>query len=182
MSQQQFAPGPQEPRSPFFAKPWQMPRGSHKDKAAMPKNEHPATFEGTVPPYAYQAQDQPAREQEARSRRAEQSRLWSPDGDALENGYRPYKQWRYEGPGWMRRQMPLRTPHRHHVLRWIILILLAVALWHAIPVVLTIIVAVAGIIALAFLVPFIVIGAVVAALAVVVLLILGLLGVPLARR
>jgi hypothetical protein len=64
---------------------------------AMPKSEHPSTFNEMVPPYSYQAQDgsnanrqqeQPAasKRQEQRARRQD----FSPDGDAFETGYRPY--------------------------------------------------------------------------------------------
>ncbi len=80
----------------------------------MPKNEHPANFEDSVadlppiPPYSYSAQDRPAQgtytnippKQQQQARRSN----LSPDGDAMEHGYRPYGSYHSQVPPWARPQ------------------------------------------------------------------------------
>ena len=84
----------------------------------IPKNEHPANFEDSladlppVPPYSYSAQDRPVQEppvyaapQPQRSQQQQQQRRnFSPDGDAFEQGYRPYNSYNQQVPPWARPQ------------------------------------------------------------------------------
>ena len=137
MSQQQLVPEPQDESANGSQDNEGINRhlykSTHARSSGMPKEEHPSTFEETIPPYSYHAQDRVAQnpadpahsahfhETNARQRQARRRRF-SPDGDALENGYRPYQQQKYsQVPPWARPQ-----PQRNsHVLRWLVLIILA---------------------------------------------------------
>lgn len=71
----------------------------------MPKNEHPANFEDSVsaiPAYSYQAQDRPA--QGTYTNTPPQRHTFSPDGDAMEHGYKPYGSYNMQVPPWARPQ------------------------------------------------------------------------------
>ncbi|GAC1399726.1 MAG: hypothetical protein NVSMB49_10530 [Ktedonobacteraceae bacterium] len=85
----------------------------------IPKNEHPANFEDSIadmsliPPYNYQAQDRPAQEttyattpplQAKQRSQQSQRQQFSPDGDAMEHGYRPYGSYSRQVPPWARPQ------------------------------------------------------------------------------
>src|SRR5689334_969798 len=124
MSQQQLVPEPPQDQD--------VSGQSYRYKAArrsgnMPKEDHPATFEETVPPYSYPAQDRVTykREngrQESHARQHQRQHT----GDAFETGNRPYQQYRYrQVPPWAR-------PQRHqrmYIWRWLIvaiLVLLAI--------------------------------------------------------
>jgi hypothetical protein len=161
----------------------------------MPKNDHPTTFEQSIPPHAYPAQDGVrAREQSPESQQqrthgqhARQmhnmrgNQRFSPDGDALEHGYRPYKQYNNGGngvSGWARPQRGFGGKP----VRLLVLILLGVALFHALPAIAAVVLTLLGVIALAIFLPFIIIFAAVAAFAVLALIVLKALGVPLGRR
>ena len=76
----------------------------------IPKNEHPANFEDSIadlPPYSYQAQDRPAQaaftNTSQQQQQARRSNL-SPDGDAMEHGYRPFGSYNRQVPPWARPQ------------------------------------------------------------------------------
>ncbi len=138
MSQQQLVPEPQDGSSSssqgneeIYKRPYKSARSSN-----MPKDEHPSTFEETIPPYSYRAQDrvtqntpEPANRahfyETNASERQSRRRRFSPDGDALENGYQPYRQqqrMRSQVPSWARPQQ-----HKNrHLLRWIILLVLVI--------------------------------------------------------
>src|ERR1051326_3110857 len=102
---------------------WEQRKSERSRKAKtreMPKNDHPATCEQSIPPYAYPAQDgvnaraqwQEGEQQATSGQQARQTQgvhgnqRFSPDGDALEHGYRPYRQYNYTGgqgmPFWVR--------------------------------------------------------------------------------
>ncbi len=135
MSQQQLVPEPQDESTTDSQENEEIYQHLYKPRSSdMPKEEHPSTFEETIPPYSYHAQDRitqspadPAHsahfhETNARQRQSRRQRF-SPDGDALENGYRPHQQQQYSRvPPWARPQ-----PQRNsHVLRWLILIVIAI--------------------------------------------------------
>ena len=186
MSQQQLVPEPQDGSMRVAQENeeiYQHPYKSARVRNAMPKEEHPSTFEETIPPFSYRAQDRvtqntpdPARgahfhETNARERQSRRRRF-SPDGDALENGYRPYQQQQrmsYQVPPWARPQQ-----QRHsHFLRWFVLVVVAIVLIKPLLVLIGGLF-LAGLTVLAFiiLIPLIVLG--VLLLAAVVLAILGL--------
>jgi hypothetical protein len=138
VSQQQLVPEPQDESTSASQGNEAIYQHLYKPRNSnMPKDEHPSTFEETIPPYSYRAQDRAAQNQtdpahsahfhetNARVRRARRQRF-SPDGDALENGYRPYQQQQQysQVPPWARPQ-----PQRNsHILRWLIMIVLAIIL------------------------------------------------------
>ena len=141
MSQQQLVPEPQDGNSSdtqgseeIYKRPYKSARSKN-----MPKDEHPSTFEETIPPHSYRAQDRVTQntpdplsgahfhETNAHERQSRRRRF-SPDGDALENGYQPYRQQQQrvynQVPPWARPQQ-----HRsRRVLRWIVLFVLALVL------------------------------------------------------
>jgi membrane glycosyltransferase len=138
VSQQQLVPEPQDESANGSQENAEIDRHLYKSartrSSDMPKEEHPSTFEETIPPYSYHAQDRvtqnltdPAHsahfhETNARERQSRRRRF-SPDGDALENGYRPYQQQQYhQVPPWARPQ-----PQRNsHILRWLVLIVMTI--------------------------------------------------------
>jgi hypothetical protein len=166
-------------------------RASRQKRKAVPKEEPPSTFEESLPPYAYQAQDnepsfrqsQDTAAQANRDQRRQQGRQrFSPDGDALEHGYRPYTQYNnrgeasrsYQRPPWLRPQRNMRT-----ILRWIVIIIVALALIKFIPLLIIGILALIGIVAFAILLPILILVVIVVACLVVAALILMALGVPI---
>jgi hypothetical protein len=185
----QIMPEPQQGRKrpagygdeEVYRQPYKTPKSGN-----VPKDEHPSTFEATIPPYSYRAQDAASRraydpahtahphETDERARR-DRRRRFSPDGDALENGYRPYQQQQmyHQVPSWAR-------PQQHngpHVLRWIVLIVLGIILVKPLLILMgALFLAGLGMLAFIILVPLIVIGAVL-----VIALILTIFGLVLGR-
>ena len=102
MSQQEFRSQAEEGKQfQFEEEVYARPRANKKNVGAIPKSEHPSTFDEM--PYSYRAQDnraQDIREPEDRPQKQQASqqsrtrgRNFSPDGDAFETGYRPYQLW-----------------------------------------------------------------------------------------
>lgn len=168
MSQQEFVPQQGSERLNGDVEIYQHLYKAPKSGSVL-KEEHPSTFEASMPAYSYSAQDAAAQrsydpastahphETDERARRYRRRRF-SPDGDALENGYRPYEQrMQYAVPSWAR-------PQRHngpHVLRWIVLITLGILLLKPLVILLgALFLAGVGVLALVILIPLIVIGAV----------------------
>ncbi len=184
MSQQEFMPQGKQDQDEqsldaeqFYAQP--LP-GRRKTRE-MPKNDHPSTFDQSIPPYTYRAQDtaQSAHQPETKTRTAQQEqqarrRDFSPDGDAFETGYRPYRHsnWRQQVPRWARPQH-----NKFSLPKWIIFLVLAFVLLPAIPALIHALLILFGILAFIVLLPFIVIFALI--IAFVVLLALVLVGVPI---
>ena len=139
MSQQQLVPEPQDESANGSQENEEIDRhlykSAHTRSSDKPKDEHPSTFEETIPPYSYHAQDRVAQnpadpahsahfhETNARERQARRRRF-SPDGDALENGYRPYQQQYSQVPSWARPQRQRNS----HFLRWLVLVILVILL------------------------------------------------------
>jgi hypothetical protein len=170
MSQQEFVPQQGSERLGGDVEIYQHLYKAPKS-GSVPKEEHPSTFEASMPAYSYHAQDATSQrsydpvstahphETDERARRYRRRRF-SPDGDALENGYRPYEQrqrMHYAAPSWAR-------PQRHngpHLLRWIVLITLGIILLKPLLILLgALFLAGVGVVALIILIPLIVIGAV----------------------
>ena len=148
------------------------------------KNEHPSAFEEPLPPYSYHAQDQRAREEPARTTTASTSRTrpgtqqqrsqrLSLDGDALENGYRPY-----QTPFWARPQ----RQNRGQVLRIIILVMLIMLLVKMLPLLATLIITLLGIGLFLVLLPILIVLISVLVFGSIVLFILSRLGFPVWRN
>jgi hypothetical protein len=165
-------------------------RSSKAKTSEMPKNDHPATFEQSIPPYAYPAQDgvnaraqwSDSKQQARQTQSMHGDQRFSPDGDALEHGYRPYRQYNHNAghgaPLWARPRRGIGSKP----VRLLVLILLGVALFHALPAIVAVVLTLVGVIALAIFLPFIIIFAAVAACAVLALIVLKALGIPLGRR
>ncbi len=120
MSQQEFEPQQNEWHSYIYsdsvqehgqeseARPYYW--STRPNTGNMPKNEHPANFENSisglppVPPYSYAAQDRVAQPSYQSAQSQQQRRHFSPDGDAMEHGYRPYGSYNRSVPPWARPQ------------------------------------------------------------------------------
>ena len=142
-----------------------------------PKDEHPATFENSIPPYSYQTQEYGSAqqaEQTANPGAAEQER---PRQDRSNTRYNAY----WQVPSWARPQQQ----KGNKVLRWIVLIILAVVLIKPIIVLITIILGaiglVIGVALLAILLPILIILGILLAFVAMVLIFLAMLGVPIRR-
>ena len=187
MSQQEFAHEPQgqseqsSEREEIYAQPYYW---STKPKSGgILKDEHPSTFEESIPPYSYPAQDSAGYRQQRDNivdsepaQKQRQQQQFSPDGDAFEQGYRPYAQYNR----W-RQVPPWAQPQRHQgrrILRVIVLIILGLILIKPLLALIGILlVGAVGIalfaILIALLVAFIV--------AVVALVVMTALGIPIGR-
>lgn len=172
----------------------------------IPKSEHPSTFEESIPAYGYRAQNTPSivdaepnirstradelgeearMRQEAAHRQQQQQqeafrRRFSPDGDAFEYGYRPYKntaQWQ-QVPPWARPQSGNRR-----AFRWLLFIILAFVFAKPLLFVLTHLLTgvgiLVGIAAFAILLPIILIFVLIAVFSIFALIALRSLGVPI---
>jgi len=142
-----------------------------------PKDEHPSTFEDSLPPYSYQAQEyNHARQSE---------RMVDADSRARECSQQNRSQAQYQAswqvPSWARPQQ-----HRgNKALRWLILIILAAVLIKPIIVLATIILGAiglaVGVALLAILLPILIVLAILLAFVAMVLIVLAMLGVPIRR-
>ena len=199
-SQSQF----QQSDGEIQAQPYYWSTTSKTNKTGnMPKNEHPSTFEQSIPPYSYRAQDAQPVEQEPMtySARADQTgamaqrrqeelrqqqagqRQFSPDGDAFESGYRPFasgRQWQ-QVPWWARPQH-----NNHGVFRWLVFIILAVVFAKPILFILTHLLVGVGILlglaAFAVLLPIFIVLVLAGVFSVMALIVLSALGVPIRPR
>ena len=141
MSQQMFEPEESQQQKRRTA---ETSRRNHKTHE-MPKNEHPATFEepfATTFPYATpetidntpENQDgEKITYQEGYTGRTDGNNgRFSPDGDAMELGYRPYNAYRPSNTGTASYVPPWARPQQHHsvmrVLGTVIALLVAVML------------------------------------------------------
>lgn len=196
--QSQFQAGDSEvPAQPYY---WSTSPKTGKT-ADMPKNEHPSTFERSIPPYSYQAQEAQRKEQEpgTRSTRADnlgqaqaaqrkqekvrQQRQFSPDGDTFEQGYRPIatgQHWQ-QAPWWVRAQR-----NHYGVLRWLIFIGLAVIFAKPLLFVLVLLLKgmalLLGLVAFAILLPIMIVLVLASVFAIVALIALSALGIPIRPR
>ncbi|GAC1363584.1 MAG: hypothetical protein NVS2B12_33010 [Ktedonobacteraceae bacterium] len=123
MSQQEFQSQQEHSKQSqaeedMYAQP--RPLSNKKRAGAMPKYEHPSTYEDEIPPYSYRAQDaarpdveqkQQESSQQSQQEAGARGRGFSPDGDAFENGYRPYRNMA-QAPFWARRQPNTRGSGR----------------------------------------------------------------------
>ncbi len=132
----------------------------------MPKFEHPSTFDETIPPYSYAAQDggDSARRQgqnASKSSQRQDSRRqnFSPDGDAFETGYRPYARYRTQN----RWHFWARPQQQRSIGRTIFFVLLAILL---IPVLIKVLIILLSVLAF-FFVGFVFVALILASLALV---------------
>jgi hypothetical protein len=149
MSQQELMPEPQSSQSSFqeiSKMPSQARQSSsstevhaqissrpHRPKMTdLPKSDHPATFEDSLPLYSYPAQDQPMLTQQSN---AEQSGRWQQqtqvqDSRIARGAYQPYSQ--YNAPN----QVPRWTQPQNNSMdtsKWIGLVFLALVVLVSIP-------------------------------------------------
>jgi len=170
MSQQEFAPQsqsqqPQEPETEgqhllsdneiyYPQHPYYWSKG--KDKAGMPRDEPPSSYDESVMQRGYQAQDYAGGTQHTGGTAGSQSgwrQQLSPDGDAYEQGYRVhnrYNAWRTVPP-WA---MP--QPQKKNVVRLALLILLGLLLIKPILILMGLLIAVIGLTILAIVLPIII--------------------------
>ena len=142
-----------------------------------PKDEHPSTFEDSIPPYSYQAQEHDSARQSERVVDADAPVREQPQQQRSQRQYQAY----WQVPSWAR-------PQQHQgnkVLRWLILIILAVVLIKPIIVLVTIILGAiglaVGVALLAILLPIFILLAILLAFAAMALIFLAMLGIPIRR-
>lgn len=204
MSQQEMYPQSQsqEGTSEIPAQPYYWSTTPKSGKTGdMPKNEHPSTFERSIPPYSYQAQEAQQKEQEpmTRSARADnlgqgqaaqrkqeearKQRQFGPDGDAFEQGYHPFptgQRWQ-QAPWWARPQR-----NQHGPFRWLVFIGLAVIfakpLLFVFAHLLTGVGLLLGLAAFAILLPIMIVLVLAGVFSVMALIALSALGVPVRPR
>jgi hypothetical protein len=168
MSQQEFYQEP-EKRSRRIRE-----RGAYYRRSGeVPKEEHPSTFDDVVedaaPPYAYRAQDD--------RRSSSQARLH----ERLAAG--PPPEQRY-GP-WYRQRSRLyqrttnSSPWQNPLVRWAVIILGIFVLLHILPFLVSMLLVILGVLAVALLLPIFIIGGILAALAILTLIVLRMLGIPI---
>jgi hypothetical protein len=150
MSQQELMPEPQSSKSSqelykaqsqdrqssteTYAQSYSKPQQSRGD---LPKTDHPSTFEDSLPPYSYPAQDQimfmqqPRPEQNTQWQQQKQTREYGPAREIPTNAYQSYSQ--YNG----QQQTPSRVRPQEHTInssKWIGMFLLVLVLLASIPV------------------------------------------------
>lgn len=186
MSQQEMYPPSQSqegasevPAQPYY---WSTAAKTHKT-SDMPKNEHPSTFEKSIPPYSYQAQETQQREQQPATHAAHASTPEQGQGAAQKQGYRPFRtgqQWQHV-PWWARPQHNSRS-----TFRWLIFIglalLFAKPLLFVLAHLLTGIGLLLGLVAFAILLPIIIVLILAGVFTVAALIALSALGVPIRPR
>jgi hypothetical protein len=137
MSQQELMP---EPQSSQGEQSWSgaeiqahISHQSRRSKTSdQPKSDHPATFEDSLPPYSYPAQDRPTVTQQSSF---EQSRQWQQqarpqDTRTARGNYQPYNQYNasQQIPWWAQSQ-----GHTMDTSKWIGLVLLTLVVLVSIP-------------------------------------------------
>ena len=150
MSQQELMPEPQSSKSSqelykaqsqgrqsstkTYAQSYSKPQQSRGD---LPKTDHPSTFEDSLPPYSYPAQDQimfmqqPSQEQNTQWQRQEQTHEYEAARETPTNAYQSYSQ--YNG----QQQTQLRVQSQEHTVdssKWIGTLLLVLVLLVSIPI------------------------------------------------
>lgn len=181
MSQQEFVPRSQQGSEQTDGgqyKQYYQPRTT----GDILKEEHPSTYDEDIPAYSYRAQDLPRGTQAAPRSSAQHKRYthhFSPDGDALENGYRPYRngQAHHRFFYWQ----PQRVRHRPSLMRILFtigLILLAIKI---LPELLIVAATIIGTAVAVMLVATLAVLAVVGVVVAVVLFLLSALGFPISR-
>jgi Flp pilus assembly protein TadB len=174
MSQQEFFQQPERRRrqkqnseaaSSYYRKP-----------GSAPKEEHPSTFEDAVPPYAYRAQD--TRHSSSQTAQDMQARQQRPaDGATSGRGYRPGTQYQMYRRAW---QGPRRQQRWQNILvRWAIIILLIFVLMHVLPFLVSVLLVILGVLAVALLLPIFIIFGVIATVVIITLIALKMLGIPI---
>lgn len=165
----------------FFQQPEQRKRRDQEAESAstyyrksgnVPKEEHPSTFEDSVPPYVYRAQDtRNSSEQE------QQARPPFSDNSAGHSSQR-FSTW-YQRPYRARRGAAQRPGYWQNMLvRWAMIILLIFVLLHILPFLISVLLVIAGVLAVALLLPIFIIFGMVAAVAIIALIALRMLGIP----
>jgi hypothetical protein len=183
MSRQEFLPHEQEPLTQddpekIDVRPYSW--STSPKSGNLPKNEHPSTFEDSIPPippYSYAAQDAlpPQQEQEKATyysggqEKQSQQQQAGPQRNTFQYGYRPYTSYNTQSqvPPWARPQH-----HNRRAFRWVILFILGMIFLNPLLHVL-------GWLAVAFGVIFIIFAVIVGAVAIMALVVLSALGIPL---
>jgi hypothetical protein len=139
----------------------------------VPKEEHPSTFDDVVedatPQYAYRAQDNRRSSSQARS----QGRFAA--GPPPEQRYGPWYQQRSR----LYQRTAYSSPWQNPLIRWSTIILGVVVLLHVLPFLVSMLLVILGVLAVALLLPIFIIGGILAALVVLTLIVLKMLGIPI---
>ncbi len=156
---------------------------SHSRTGDVTKSEHPSAYEEEpLPPYSYAAQDrrptnaepgergeQPASSGASTEMPPHRQQRFSPDGDAMEYGYRPFR---------TTTRTQSQRQQKRHIGRWIMLALLIILLIKVIPLLAGLVITLLGIGLFLILLPILIVLAFVLIFGGLVLFILSRLGFP----
>jgi len=138
------------------------------------KEEHPSTFEDTVPPYAYRAQDSRHSSAQQAETRTDAATSGRGSRSSTRRQQQSHTYWR------MRETRPQYW--WKPILRWALLILLVIILIRILPFIIVLILSVLGVLAVALLLPIFILLGLVAAVVIIALIVLSMLGIPIRRR
>jgi hypothetical protein len=144
----------------------------YRKSGEVPKEEHPSTFDDVVeeaPSYAYRAQDDRRSSSQARPRERFAA------GPPPEQRYGPW----YRQQSRLHQRAAYTSPWQNPVIRWSAIILGIMMLLHILPFLVSMVLVLLGVLAVALLLPIFIIGGMLAALAVITLLVLRMLGIPI---
>jgi len=190
MSQQEFVPEPQDQQyrqdqqgqdaqsqdnEEVYAEPYYW--STQRKSSNIPKEEHPSTYEESIPPYSYRAQDSATYKKQAdnivdadpgpqqRQERQSQKQQFSSGGNTSGTRERSYRQYnmRWQVPPWARPQ-----PRKPGNLLWrvLMIVVLGVILIKILPFLVGLALAIIGIAAFIILLPLLIIIGLVLAIAV----------------
>ncbi|MBO0796230.1 MAG: hypothetical protein J2P36_35505 [Ktedonobacteraceae bacterium] len=167
MGQQEFLSGKSQEEQPAQS----YYRSARKKKDEL-KEEHPATFEDSIPPYSYQAQDRVTYTRERVTERGPGRASASASSTDGQTRFKRQQQQQWEVPSWARPQ----PQNGKRVLRWAIAIaLIILVIKFVLPLIIGIIIALIAATAFLLLIPLLIVFALV--IAAVVLIALALLGI-----
>lgn len=168
MSQQEFYQEPERRSRQHWGR-----EAYHRKSGEVPKEEHPSTFDDAVedaaPPYAYRAQN------DRRSSSQAGSREHSMAGPPPEQRYGPWYQQRSR----LYQRTAYSSPWQNPLIRWSAIILGIFVLLHILPFLVSMLLVILGVLAVALLLPIFIIGGILAALAILALIVLRMLGIPI---
>jgi len=177
MDQQEFVPESQEQRRQ--KQDGKQTSTYYQKTGNGPKEEHPSTFEDTVPPYVYRAQDSRHSSSQQAETRTNQRRT---DAAAPGRGSRSSTRQQQQSHTYQRMRGTRPQYWWKPIVRWALLILLVIILIRILPFIVVLILSVLGILAVALLLPIFILLGLVAAVVIIALIVLSMLGIPIRHR
>ncbi|QBD80325.1 hypothetical protein EPA93_31885 [Ktedonosporobacter rubrisoli] len=176
MSQQEFVPEPQNQDEQILENGQKNEYKSYywsttPHSGNIPKDEHPSTFEASLPAYSYPAQDT----RQGLRREAEYAEGQAREYRTETRSYQGQRRFQAQVPSWARPQRHAGKP----IMRILGIVLLAIVLIKAIPIMLALAAALIGALAFVLLLPIIILLAILIPFAIIAIVILSALGISL---